>query len=357
MRALIGGGILFLVRYPNEKDLKDGYFQRVKAIDDLLSDYLRLYVHYEDSRSLFPKTIKIRERVYEIRLSGKTHKLMLLIFVLIFINRIYAHSIWSLQSIYHQRLFLLSKKKILDIHGAGPEEIELHGDTKGGTAFNKIEQFAIDHADIIIGVTNRMLSHMRLKYGLNAKKCGHSIILPILPQMKKADEKTKEVDSCSVIYCGGIQKWQQLDKMLEFVNRNKDKMSFAFLVPDPVEITSRYRQLFKNDFPGKVESVDSGKVCDWYKNYAYGLVLRDDIIVNNIACPTKLIEYLQHDVVPIVDSENIGDFKVLGYSYVSYKDELPSRGEWAKMVQQNRIVLKKIYETYEAGKLELMNNL
>jgi len=129
MRDLIRGKILFLARHPHKEDLKDGYFQRVKAIDDLLSDYLRLYVHYEDNRSLFPKIVKIKERVYEIRLSGKTYKLMLLIFALIFINRIYAHSIWSLQSIFHQRLFSLVEKKILDIHGAVPEEAEFFYDS------------------------------------------------------------------------------------------------------------------------------------------------------------------------------------------------------------------------------------
>lgn len=52
----------------------------------------------------------------------------------------------------------------------------------------------------------------------------------------------------------------------------------------------------------------------------YVFVLRDDILVNQVACPTKIVEYLNYGIIPIVLSENIGDFKELGYEYLSIND-------------------------------------
>jgi hypothetical protein len=248
-------------------------------------------------------------------------------------------------------IFLLSKKRVLDIHGVVPEEFEMCGDYNNYKIFNSIEKFAVKKADVIVSVTNKMADHVIKKNGIINKK--NIIVLPILPNKGKISNNLNMDNMNSIIYCGGLQKWQQVDKMLEYVNKNKNKNKFTFLVPDPEQLLSLYKDKYEEDFPGTVTSSPSEEVSEWYKKNSLGLVLREDIIVNNMACPTKLIEYFQNDILPIVDSENIGDFKDMGYRYISYKDELPSQNEWKKMILENKSVYVKIYDLFEANSKQL----
>lgn len=349
--------ILFLVRFPNNEDLKDGYFQRVNAMDNILFNYNRFYINYRSnkSNSFLPEIVVIKENVFEIRpyLKNPFHLFILIIISLSF-GRIYSHSILTLRLMFNRFLFFVSRKKILDIHGVVPEEFRMHEDLNNYKRFNKIEKFAVKNATIVIGVTKEMAKHIIKKYNIKAQKV---IVLPILPEVKEFSKDIPNKNLKSIIYCGGLQKWQQVDKMLEYVYKNNKYNNFAFLVPDSNKLIEQYKNKYNNSFPGIVESVESDMVAEWYKKYSFGLVLREDIIVNNAACPTKLIEYFQNDVVPIVDTPNIGDFKELGYAYVEYEKELPNQEEWVKMITQNREVLKKIYKMYEKGLSELKEDI
>lgn len=54
----------------------------------------------------------------------------------------------------------------------------------------------------------------------------------------------------------------------------------------------------------------------------YGFILRDKHILNRVAAPTKMVEYLFFGIIPIVKYEEIGDVLKLGYEYISYKSDL-----------------------------------
>lgn len=346
--------IIFFVHYPLKNNLNDGYFQRVLAIDDNLSQFIRYYVDY-DNRIIFPSIKKIKDGVFQINTSKYNPIGLLLIFIITYKSKtVYTHSILNLGNLFYRSLFLMAKKRILDIHGVVPEEFRMHNDLDNYKRFNKIEKFAVSNANIIIGVTKEMANHIIKKHNIKVKKV---IILPILPGIKEFSDNIPQKKLRSIIYCGGLQKWQQVDKMLDYVFKQNKDNDFVFLVPDPNKLIEQYKDKYNNDFPGIVESVESHMVNEWYAKYSFGLVLREDIIVNNVACPTKLIEYFQNDVVPIVDTPNIGDFKELGYAYVEYEKELPNQEEWEKMIMQNREVLKKIYKIFEKGLNELKTNI
>lgn len=347
--------ILFLTKYPRSSCLKDGYFQRVFAIDKVLTDFDRYYVDYASFRFI-PLVKKINSNIFEIQTCKYNPLgLLLVLFYAYKSDAVYLHSILRLNSVFHKVVFLLAKKRIIDLHGVVPEELEYYGSTELKNKFDKIENFALHKADIVIGVTKKMIDYVTKKHDI--KKNVNFIILPILPQIKDIFRGVIQKNINSVIYCGGLQKWQQVDKMFEFVHENKEINKFAFLVSEFDKLIEEYGNKYSEDFPGVVKSVESHLVNEWYAKYAFGLVLREDMIVNNAACPTKLIEYFQNDVVPIVDSENIGDFKELGYVYIKYKDELPSEEEWKKMVMQNREVLKKIYSMFKENSEKLKSEI
>ena len=92
---------------------------------------------------------------------------------------------------------------------------------------------------------------------------------------------------------------------------------------------------------------------DDYAGTDFGMVLRDDHVVNRVSCPTKLFDYLCHGVVPIVRSPLLGDFEEYGYSYVTetefsegfFPDCVTRR--W--MVDNNHEVLRKFIAAFRRG--------
>jgi hypothetical protein len=67
-----------------------------------------------------------------------------------------------------------------------------------------------------------------------------------------------------------------------------------------------------------LKSVKPEELSYYYKKCHYGFILRDDMVVNAVACPTKLVEYLYYGIIPIVKSPRIGDFSSRGYEYIDY---------------------------------------
>lgn len=343
--------ILFLVRFPRPDDLKDGYFQRVLAMDDLLSQFDRWYVNYESGWTL-PCIKEIKGGVFEIQASKYDPLGLLFVLFAVFRTRvIYLHSILRLNSIFHRAVFSLSKKRIIDIHGAVPEEIEYHGNEGSKERFNEIERTAVKNASLIIGVTRRIIRHLEEKHGLSLME--KALVIPIFNNDAGEAPSVRAVPN-AVIYCGGLQKWQQVGKMLEFVHRHKNDCRFTFLVPDPDGLTGLYLKKYKEDFPGIAESVSHDRVREYYEANSYGLVLRDESVVNRVACPTKLIEYMQCNVVPIVDYPAIGDFSDYGYQSVSYLDDLPDNDKRLEMAAINRRILEKMLSDAGSEKDKLL---
>lgn len=343
--------IVFLSPFPNNEQLKDGYFQRIKAINDVFFNRNRIYFRYHPkSIRFFPHVTKTKNDTYEINIYLNPLHFLLQLFITFKAKAVYSHSILPLGHINDRILFGVARKKILDLHGVVPEEFMYHDDPVNSKKFNAIEAFAVKKATTIICVTHKMESHIRTKHSLGKKK--KTLVIPVL-RAPKINNKEKEHIPNSVIYCGGTQKWQQVGKMLNYAHQNKGKLHLAFLVPKVDEIKNQYFGLYHEEFPGIIESVEPYMVDNWYQKYCFGLVLREDCIVNQVACPTKIIEYMQNDIVPIVDTPNIGDLLDLGFAYVDYRKPLPNHEEWREMASKNREVLAKIYATFDAGITQL----
>lgn len=342
--------IVFLTNYPEEAELKDGYFQRVLSISRILKGYEQFYLKYSsDTLGLFPWVKKIDRKISEINANPwNPFHVLFLAFFFLRSDTVYLHSIYRLKSPFHRFLFFISRKKIIDMHGSVPEELLEYGYIEKAKKFGKIEKFAIKHSDTIIVVSNTLKNHILSKYGIVDEKF---ILIPIF---SGEDSKNKEKRfSKKLIYCGGLQKWQQVGKMLKYVNEKSGNGEFTFLVPKPQALEQGYRHIYGAKFPGMILSVKPWEVDEWYDRNSFGLIFREDAVMNRVSCPTKLIEYLQNDIVPVVDSENIGDFKELGYRYVSYKDDLPNESEWRSMVMTNRGVLQKLQSLSSEGSRQL----
>jgi hypothetical protein len=124
-----------------------------------------------------------------------------------------------------------------------------------------------------------------------------------------------------VIYSGNCQKWQNIDLMLEVIKKNRCKhLEYIILTGEPSVFEEKMQKvgIIKNLWNISVLSVKPFELPQYYNKAHYGFILRDDIAVNQVANPTKMLEYLNFGIIPIVKSPQIGDFASLGYDYLLY---------------------------------------
>lgn len=348
-------GLVIFGGYPYKFRENDGYFQRVKAIDKILKDKQRVYIDnvFMPDRSFWYDRPENNVLVLNIfgKKSTKFKALLLIMLCIIRTRTIYSHSILPLRRL--KLLFYIPFiKKIIDLHGAVPEEFLYHGDQDNNILYGKIEELTIRKSDHIIVVSKAMMQHILSKYRTTPQD--KFIILPILQSdLIQSDIFQHSKGKPIIIYVGGLQKWQQVPKMINAIKETYDKYDYKFFCPNPDEFRSLLPPQIRN-----LESIEIGtktktELIDEYHKSDYGLILREDIIVNKVACPTKLVEYLAMGILPIVDTEKIGDFVDLGMKYVTLDQlinkNLPDEKTRISMVENNFSVFKSLNQQFHNG--------
>lgn len=345
-------GVVFLGGYPYPERENDGYFQRIKAIDLLFQDRYRVYVESGEPFAhgkLFDRPAK---KVIVLRYSGTNFnklKCFLIVCALVIRTRcLYSHSVLRINEGLNKLLFKIPfVKKVIDIHGVVPEEFRMYNDFYSARIYESLEKLAISNSNMIISVTNSMKLYLQNKY--RELFTGKSIVLPIFSSTRTyADDKSYFSSKPIVVYAGGTHKWQQIPKMVNSILKTTDYYSFKIFCPNVTDM----KDLFKVDLNEltdlEISSKDQNELFKIYESCHFGLVLREDVVVNNVACPTKLIEYIAMGIVPILDSPNLGDFKSLNIKYVSLEDfeknNIPNEERRNEMAQHNFKLLSILKE-------------
>lgn len=282
--------ILFVAQNPRKIQKREGFLQRVMAIDGIFEDNHKVYIDDLNSKDEIAEALTNSDLIY-------------------------VHSIYNAEKIldYYD---LFGHKIVTDLHGVVPEEESMYGRENVARNMSLVEEKVFRCSNVFVAVTTTMANHFSKKYkNIVARVNTVWIILPIFeprPQKRVYGERLEREQN--VIYAGGGQPWQKTDDMIEAINSTKTKYHYTVLTQD----TAAFRGINKeNTLTLNIKAVDSGKVNTYYQKSDMGFVLRDDITVNRVACPTKLIEYIGNGVVPIVDSPRIGDFYHMGYKYIT----------------------------------------
>lgn len=204
----------FTVRYPTEVDRRDGFYQRIWAIDRIFAKSVRrIYIRTDGPIHLLqPRIREIDNGGVEIQFSRRNPAHRLLALKLARSTRCgYAHSILSIENPLESQLFAASKCRILDLHGAVPEETNMAGDADRSKLLVDLEKLAVEKSQLIISVSQELLKHVQTK-----AKIARALVLPISSGMLIGDSGRNRTPN-SVVYAGGFQPWQQMDKMLKFV--------------------------------------------------------------------------------------------------------------------------------------------
>lgn len=314
--------ILFVAPNPNKAKNHEGFMQRVAAIDNVFKDYDRRYSEDYDDSELAKLIIEA--------------------------DIIYVHSMYNAEKIatcYE----LYGHKIITDLHGVVPEEEEYADNQEGFRVMSSVESTALKHGKYFVSVTHAMTKHFHTKYP--DSKRAKWIVLPIHGEYDVHNNDSLK-NPHQIIYAGGGQPWQNTNLMVDAVN-SLPSYEFTILTHDPGAFIGIEHKKNSNV---RILSVKAGHVAEYYKTASMGFILRTDTTVNNVACPTKLIEYLACGVVPVVSSENIGDFKRFGYRYLTIENlkTSPSRNFLTSAREENFKVYRKIKKTSADGIRQLL---
>ena len=371
IRASEKKAICIFAPFFTEEKSADGYIQRVKAVDEgALGGFFKVYVNAEKPR-ISPGFECIDENHIVTWLSpddGAQAKAIESIVMAC--GTVYIHSaLRAMLSVWPEELrgrILAGKgiNVIWDVHGVVPEEYALDNKHYEAQTAGEAEEFLARTARMIIVVNQAMKKHLEKKYGLKPEiRVG---IMPVFSEDKLlpvecAEEKTLENGQAPLaVYAGGLQEWQNIGEMQDLIEQAGGLFRYAVFVSRPDEFKRMWGDRRVPE-EMQVECKTPQQLKEEYKACHYGFVLRDDIAVNNVACPTKLIEYLQYGIVPVLKTPNIGDFTEMGMEYIDSaafgKGQLPEEEDRKHMAEKNYEVLKKLTETYQSGKQSVLSGM
>jgi len=321
--------IAFVSTFPTEANMRDGYFRRVHNVDQVFREEERIHLDIRFGKNLVKRIVKQEDRMQVMHLNAVFHFFRILS-VLRHSDLIYIHSIAKVPSIWFQLMILKRRVPlVLDLHGVMVDELKLAGNLTRAWIYSRIEKFCFRWCRVTVNVSEVMKGHYQVKYpGYN----GEAMVFPANSTATNGEvedpsaqkELMKQLgftnDDVIFLYSGNCQKWQNIDLMMDIIRKHaKDHYRFLILSGQKSRFEKLIRHYHIPDEYIQVLSVRPEDLWRYYQIAHYGFILRDDILVNRVANPTKLAEYLQYGIIPIVKLAQIGDYDQHQYEFIEYQ--------------------------------------
>ena len=329
------GYITFISTFPKEANMRDGYFRRVHYVDQAFQDSDRIHLDIRFGKNFRKRIFELEPNMRVMHLNALLH-FPLIGSVLRKSGMIYIHSIAKIPSILLHLMRLNTRVPFaLDLHGVMVEELKLARRPIIARFYSWIEKVCFIHSSLNIYVSEVMQFHFRAKYPayrgqeviFATNSNTNSVPTPNQQPATSHQQPLREALNISdndvvFVYSGNCQPWQNIHLMLNVINKlTNPRFKFLILSGQGKRIKRMIRHRGIPDDKIQVISVNPEKLGSYYELAHYGFILRDDILVNRVANPTKLAEYLQYGIIPVVKLVNIGDYDRYGYDHISL-DEL-----------------------------------
>lgn len=115
-----------------------------------------------------------------------------------------------------------------------------------------------------------------------------------------------------ICYSGGLSVWQKVERIIELLSQisaTKPDFRFLFLTKEQKKFREMVRASALPLEKCILTSVPHQDMRFYLSTADAGIIMRDDIPVNNVACPIKIGEYLGCGL-PIIITRGIGDLSV-----------------------------------------------
>ena len=197
--------------------------------------------------------------------------------------------------------------------GITPEEIDYafqsHFSFLKKNLFCFLERWILDHACFILFVSHAMLNHF-------CGKCNYTgnnyVIMPCFNKtlQKESFFYPEKYKKPTFVYAGAVSKWQCLEETIDLFSRIKIRLpeaTLTLLVRDNEQVKG---WLQKYNVNAEIKYVDVRVLEQEIAKYKYGFLLRENLLLNRVATPTKMNSYIANGVIPIF-SDVVDDFKTV----------------------------------------------
>lgn len=184
--------------------------------------------------------------------------------------------------------------------GIVPEEDFLRTRSKlRRLAFSLAEKFSLKKVKFPICVSKYQVEFYEKKYHLNLK---HAFVMPCFNSEFNRDNfyLSDKYEHNVFCYAGGIQAYQGFNLILDTYKEIEEKYPNTFLKIYTFDLEKAKKIIKTYDIKNfSVESVPQSEVDDVLAKCKFGFLIRDNNMINQVATPTKLANYLGNGVVPI----------------------------------------------------------
>lgn len=211
---------------------------------------------------------------------------------------------WSLpRGVNLVRRFCKRCRIAIDIHGAAPEEyLYLHN--KPSRELEQSEMYSVNAADFIVCQSDAMKCHLQGKYSLTKDigvyRCAGDTKVFNYDEASRLEIREKlgyDSDDMVFVYSGGMHAWQKVeDSVIIFDEYHKanSKSKLLVLTKEKEAFASILDKVGLKDLSSAITVVSLGymDVPKYLCAADVAMLLRDNHVMNSVASPTKLAEYL-----------------------------------------------------------------
>lgn len=220
------------------------------------------------------------------------------------VEEMYTRSVFEFLRLYLLRLLFFRKWRIIyDFRGLAFAEAAMRQKSKlKVSVLEKLERFASCKADSLRTVSQKFADFLQQEWKVEKL----IRIVPCCMATICRVEKSQSATPISFVYVGSVAPWQRLDDVLKFYKEWSKTMSTRLTIITP-DISLVQKRLELEKIEGSVFSLPTQDVAEELKKHDFGFLLRDEILVNQVASPIKFLEYIGNGVIPII-SQGVGDY-------------------------------------------------
>jgi|GEM_PF-154823 len=213
-----------------------------------------------------------------------------------------------------------------------------------------LEKLVIKKADLLLLVSDEMKQHYEKKYKCDLSN--KSIVIPCFSEtMTNINSfSQKKYEENSFVYVGGLHVWQCFEQTVHLYAQIEK------LAPTPTKLyvftlnkEKAIQTLLNYGVVNyEVDYAEKEELSNRLKGIKYGFVLREDCVVNNVATPTKISNYLANGIIPIYSSslKSFAQFDKKNQLGIVYDLDKPEEGlqrilEHMKMPISSSVIRQK----------------